>query len=229
MVGCTLIKFKKAEMKFIKYILSFSVVLSFFGCAKEEVKITDTEIGHSRIVYFPSIETKGEKLIILKQGDTFTDPGATALLAGKPVQFTVTGGPVTTATGGLFNLLYTAANPEGDKVSDWRTVVVIGNDVAANDFSGTYLRPGFVTSTWTKTAPGIYTVENPGGAGVGAGLKVIAVNYTGNKIAIPKHISPDMGVVSSGSESYTPGPPATIKYAFFAGGYGTQVRTFVKQ
>ena len=49
-------------MKFIKYILSFSVVLSFFGCAKEEVKITDTEIGHSRIVYFPSIETKGEKI-----------------------------------------------------------------------------------------------------------------------------------------------------------------------
>jgi hypothetical protein len=226
-VGCSLKTINNTDMKFIKYLLVAITTLSFVGCAKEEVTETDTEVGHSRVVFFPSIEIKGEHLIILNEGGTFTDPGVTALLAGEPTTTTTTG-TVNTATPGIYNLVYSAANTEGNTVSDFRTVVVIGNDVVGKDLSGTYLRPGFVTSTWTKTANGVYTVENPGGAGVGAGLTVIAVNYTGNKIAIPKHISPDMGLVSSGSESYDPAT-GTIKYAFFAGGYGTQVRTFVKQ
>jgi hypothetical protein len=218
------------DMKFIKYLLVAITTLSFAGCAKEEVKETETEVGHSRIVFFPSIEIKGEHLVILNQGGTFTDPGVTALLAGQPTTTTTTG-TVNTATPGIYNLVYTAANTEGNTVSDFRTVVVIGNDVVGKDISGTYLRAATgITSTWTKTATGVYTVENPGGAGVGAGLTVIGVNYTGNKIAIPKQVSPDFGVASTqaGSESYDPAT-GTIKYIFLAGGYGTGSRTFVKQ
>jgi hypothetical protein len=218
-------------MKTLKFGLCLSLItLLFTRCAKEEtITSTDTQVGISKVVFFPSIAIKGEHLIILTQGATFTEPGVTAILNNQPTQFTTTG-TVNTATPGVYNLEYEAKNPEGFSVSDWRTVVVIGNDVEANNFSGTYLRAATgVTSTWTKTAAGVYSVENPGGAAVGAGLKVIAVNYTGNKIAIPKQISPDMGQVSSGSESYTPGPPATVSYVLFAGGYGTAARTFVKQ
>lgn len=215
-------------MKLTKYILVAFATILFIGCGKEDVIETDTEVGHSRIVYFPSIEINGEHLIILQQGATFTDPGATALLNAKPAEFTTTG-TVNTGTAGVYNLVYEAKNAEGFSATDFRTVVVIGNDVAGKDLSGTYLRAATgVTATWTKTANGVYTLENPGGAGVGAGLTVIAVNYTGNKIVIPKQVSPDFGLVSSGSESYDPAT-GTIKYVFFAGGYGTGLRTFVKQ
>ena len=102
--------------------------------------------------------------------------------------------------------------------------------MSTNDFSGVYLRTGFATSTWTKTGDGIYSVENPGGAAAGAGLTVVAVNYTGTKIAIPHQISSDFGEVSSSEESYslTPAPP-TYSWVFHASGYGTQLRDFVKQ
>jgi hypothetical protein len=129
-------------------------------------------------------------------------------------------------------VVYTATNPQGFSATDWRTVVVIGNDVAANDFSGTYLRAATgVTSTWTKTASGVYTVENPGGAGVGAGLQVIVVNYTGIQISIPQQESADFGgLVSSEDETYTlTPPPPQYSWIFHATNYGTSLRTFIKQ
>lgn len=218
-------------MKYFKLSLLILILsLPFAGCEKtEDVVSTDTEVGHSKIVYFPSIEINGEHLITVLQGGAFTDPGATALLNGQPAQYTVQGS-VNTAVPGVYELSYEAKNPQGFSATDFRTVVVIGNDVSGNDFSGTYLRGATgITSTWTKTSQGVYTVENPGGAGVGVGLTVVAVNYTGNEITIPRQISPDLGEVSSESESYTPGPPAVIKYILHAGGYGTSLRTFVKQ
>ena len=211
---------------------SFISVLIISSCAKkEEFNNNDQHVGkNSRIIYFPSVTIKGDRLIILDVGASFTEPGVTAVLNNEPVTFTTTGS-VNTASPGVYVLEYGAANQEGYTASDWRTVVIIGNDVAANDFSGTYNRAVTnVNSTWTKTANGVYTVENPGGAGVGAGLEVIAVNYQGNKIAIPRQISPDFGEVSSGNETYTPTPlPAKYSWSFFAGGYGTQLRTFIKQ
>jgi hypothetical protein len=217
-------------MKFSKYLIPVSLLLILMGCAKEEIyNNTETEVGISKVVFFPSLTTKGDRLVILKQGTAYNEQGATATLNNQPTKFSTTG-TVDVTKPGVYSITYEATNEQGFSASDFRTIVVIGNDVDANNFSGTYLRSATgITSTWTRTAPGVYTIENPGGAGVGAGLKVIAVNYAGNQITIPKQISPDFGLVSSGSESYTPGPPATIKYVFFAGGYGTAVRTFVKQ
>ena len=216
-------------MKIKNLVLSFFAVAALASCKKDNFNYPEGTVGVSKIIYFPTIAIKGDHLIIINQGATFTDPGVTATLAGAAAQYT-TSTTVTTTTGGIFNIVYTASNAQGYKATDWRTVVVIGNDVAANDFTGTYLRAATgVTSTWTKTASGVYSVENPGGAGVGAGLHVIAVNYAGTSIAIPKQDSPDYGIVSSASESYSTTPPATYKWVFFAGGYGTSSRTFVKQ
>lgn len=214
---------------------SFVVLLligGIFSCKKDNFNYPKGTVGSSKIIYFPSIATKGDKTIYLKEGDSYGDSGAVAKLNGADVQYTTNGSADPTKPG-IYNITYTAVNPQGYSASDWRTVVVIGNDVAGNDFSGQYGRivggnPNGQTSTWTKTAPGIYTVENPGGAGVGAGLTVIAVNYTGNLIGIPHQISPDLGEVSSVGAVYNPGPPANYQWAFIAGGYGSQVRYFTK-
>jgi len=215
-------------MKIKILFLSLFAVAVLASCKKDDFNYPAGTVGISKIINFPTIAIKGDRLFIINQGTTYTDPGVTAILAGAPTQYT-TSATVSTSQGGVYNLVYTASNPEGYKATDWRTVVVIGSNAAGNDFSGTYLRAATgVTSTWTKTAPGVYNVENPGGAVAGAGLNVIAVNYSGTSITIPKQDSPDFGIVSSASESYTTAPPATYKWIFFAIGYGTGLRTFVK-
>ena len=207
-------------------------VSAFAACNKDDnFNYPEGTVGISKIIYFPAVTINGDRLIILKEGDTYTEPGVVATLNGQPADV-VTTGAVNTAVPGVYDLTYTASNDQGYTASDWRTVVVIGNDVSGNDFSGTYkkvLPTVGVTSTWTKTADGVYTVENPGGS-AGIGLTVIAVNYTGNEIKIPHQISPDFGEVSSQDESYDPSAtPVTYSWAFIAGGYGNYVRTFEKQ
>jgi len=187
-------------------------------------------VGISKIVYFPIVSTIGSRLLVIPQGSAFTDPGVVATLNSVAVTPTITG-TVDPTTPGVYVINYSASNPQGFSASDFRTVVVLGPDVAANDFSGTYLRAATgVTSTWTKDSTGVYTVENPGGASVGAGETVTVVNYSGSAISIPQQISPDYGLVSSSSETYTATPmPATYSWVFHAGGYGTSLRTFTKQ
>ncbi|MEO5996770.1 MAG: immunoglobulin-like domain-containing protein [Chitinophagaceae bacterium] len=221
-------------MRFLIYALLTFLLFPFVSCNKEDDIIqNDTQVGISKIVYFPTIAIKGERFIILKQGDTYKDAGATALLNGQPTAFTVA--TVNTATPGVYELTYLAANPQGYTASDWRTVIVIGNDVTANNFSGTYQRAATgVSSKWTKTANGIYEVDNPGGAATGVGYKVVVVNFQGNKIKIPKQIASDPtgapGIVSSTTETYNAAAtPISYSWIFLAAGYGTGSRTFAKQ
>jgi Domain of unknown function (DUF5011) len=216
-------------MKISSIFLSAFIISVLVSCNKTDFNYPAGTVGGSKIIYFPSVNIKGDKLLIINQGSTFTDPGAVALLNGTSFQFTTTG-TVDANTPGIYDLTYSATNPEGYSAADWRTVVVIGNDISSNDFSGVYLRTATgITSTWTKIGSGIYSVENPGGSS-GVGLNVIAVNYTDTKIAIPHQISPDFGEVSSSDETYalTPLPPA-YSWVFHAGGYGTALRTFRKQ
>lgn len=218
----------------MKQILSIALLSAVFftSCKKDDINNTDEKVGHSRVTNFPEISIKGDRLIILNQGATYTEPGATALIKGADVQFQ-TNGTVNTAVPGVYNLTYSAQNADGYSASDWRTVVVIGNDVAANDFSGNYNRAATgTTTTWTKKAAGVYEINNPGGAATGYGLKAIVVNYQGSKIKIPRQLGVDPAgspiEVSSGSESYN-SATSTYSWIFFAPGYGTASRTFVKQ
>lgn len=222
-------------MKFIKNILILSVCYVFIGCAKEEkVNNTETKVGQSRVVFFPEIETKGEYVIVVQQGATYTDAGATGTLNGQPNPVTTTG-TVNTAVPGIYTLTYETKNSDGFSASDYRSVAVIGNDVLnATDFSGTYARyigsaANGQTSTWTKTAKGVYTVINPGGA---TGVTATAVNYTGNRIVIPPQPTSAgkfSSAISSVSGIYYPtASPAYYQWAIVNAGYGTALRTFKK-
>lgn len=218
-----------------KYFL-YSLIAGFLGtslnsCNKEDIINSGDNIGHSRIVYFPVLDTKGDRLVIIKQGDTFTDQGATATLNEQAAQFT-TSGTVDATKPGIYSINYETKNPEGFSATDFRTVVVIGNDVpATRDFSGTYARyiggtANGQTSTWTKTATGVYTVVNPGGA---TGVTATAVNYTGNIIAVPLQITSAGPFSSSGGVYNVAAVPPQYQWVIVNAGYGAAVRTFIKQ
>jgi hypothetical protein len=218
----------KHYIKIISGLFLFSMVAA---CSKKESIIkTDVTVGHSKIVFFPSLSVKGDKLMIIQPGGTFTDPGALATLNDKPTQFTTTG-TVNLATPGIYILNYEAKNEQGFSASDYRTVVVIGNDVSGNDFSGTYARyvsgaPNGQTSTWTKIANGVYTVVNPGGA---TGVTATAVNYTGTKIAIPQQVTAAGNFSSTDGVYYPTAVPPYYEWKIVNPGYGTALRTFKKQ
>lgn len=221
----------------IYFVCVASSLIALQACKKDpDFDYGEDMVGSSKVVYFPTVAIKGEHTIILDQGAAWTDPGVTAELNGQPTTATNTV-TVNTNVPGVYNLEYVATNPQGYTASDWRTVVVVSNSaqVTNNNFAGTYRRDNGVNVFWTKTGRGVYSVDNPGGAGVGVGFVVKLVNYDGNKIHIPKQLAFDpsiggLNTISSNTETYNAGAsPVTVRYALTAGGYGTQVRNFTKQ
>ncbi len=219
----------------IKSILIFiAAITTISSCNKENFNYPPGKVGISTIVYYAAIATNGAKLIILYQGASYTDAGATATLGGVTTTYK-TAGTVNTAVAGIYPITYSASNAQGNIVTDFRTVVVIGSDVASNDFSGTYLRtsPAGVTCVWTKDPNykyGVYDVQNPGGSSSATSATVIAVNYTGTNIKIPMQISPTItGPIYTSDETYTIGPPSIYTWTIHNGGYGGYARTFTKQ
>jgi hypothetical protein len=218
-------------MKILRYIVIIALSGSLGGCAKEEEIVnTATQVGHSRITFFPVLTLKGDKHVAVPVGGTYTEPGSTALEGTTTITPTVSG-TVNTATPGVYTLTYTATNKDGFLVTDTRTVAVYATDAtaAANDLSGSYLREVTgVSASWVKLAPGVYVITNPGGAATGGSLKVIAFNPTGFTVSIPSQTSSDGNTSSSTNFTYTNGNPATYTLVFNNPGYGNGVRTFKK-
>lgn len=218
-----------------KYIIYIGMVLTsmtMFSCNKVSFDYPAGYVGASKITNYPSITLNGATYMAVAKGTTFNDPGASASAGGASIPV-VTSGTVNTAVVGVYIVTYTATNTDGFPAAGTRYVAVYSTDATAtaNDFSGTYLRAATgASAVWTKIAPGVYTVNNPGGA-VGVNLQVFLFNPTGNTITIPSQIAGG-AATSSSTESTTPGAPGTLAgYAMkiINPGYGTSVRTFVKQ
>jgi hypothetical protein len=218
-------------MKIIKYLIAVFAIYAFSGCAKtEDFNNTETEIGHSRVTFFPVLTLKGDQYMAVPVGGTFTDPGSTAKEGESDIKPTIAGS-VNTAVPGVYALTYTATNKDGFSVSDNRFVAVYATDATAagNNLSGNYARStnGSV-AVWTKLAPGVYTVFNPGGA-PGTNLTVFVFNPTGFTIKIPSQVSNDGTITSSAQEVYTNSTPPKYTWQILNPGYGTGLRTFTKQ
>jgi hypothetical protein len=207
------------------------------ACAKEpSFDYPEGYVGRSKVVNFPSVAIKGERLIIQNQGVAYTEAGAEAALQGQPVTYTTTGS-VNINEPGVYELTYSASSPDGYSASDFRTVVIMSTatDVTNNNFAGTYHRElTGLNSTWTKTGRGLYEVENPGASAAGAGFVVKLVNYKGTSISIPRQQVYDpsidgLNVIKSTSEVYrATAVPVTVDWILLAGGYGNGLRTYTK-
>jgi hypothetical protein len=220
------------NISFFLFPFSFFLIL-IYSCNKETIVDTPTQVGISKVAYYPSIQIIGPKFVSVTEGNAYADPGATAMLNGDTTSYTTSMTITATTPPAVYTINYTATSPDGSN-SDQRIVVVVPASVVvdpvviANDYSGVYLRAATgVTSTWTKLSTGVYTVENPGGSS-GVGLLVVATNYSANNIQIPTQNSPYFGGIVSSSAT-TIDPSGTYTWNFFAPGYGTQARTFVKQ
>lgn len=220
--------------KYIGFIGLALICLSIVSCKKDNFNYPEGTVGSSKITYYPIVTLKGDQLMAVTKGSTFTDPGVDAIEGSNPIKATVKGS-VDTNTPGVYTLVYTAVNKDGYSATTYRNVAVSAPDATAadNDFSGSYLRAATgVSSVWTKLVPGAYKVVNPGGAVGADNIVVLVLNQTGLKITMPSQTA-SSGTVSSTSETTTAGSAAgTLRqytWVFLSPGYGTGVRTFVKQ
>jgi len=204
--------------------------LTFSSCRKEpSFNYPAGTVGISKITVYPTLALKGSSVIVVPIGTVFTDPGVTALEGTNPLTPVVTGS-VNVNAAGVYTLTYTATNRDGFPASITRTVAVYDTkpDAVANDFSGSYARTSNgQVAVWTKIAPGVYSVVNPGGA-VGATLSVVVFNQTGSTIKIPQQNASDGTSTTSANESYNPAT-STYSWVIVNPGYGGSLRTFIKQ
>ena len=208
-------------------ILFLSMVV--FSCKKNDFDYQEGYIGVSKVTNYASFDMKGETYVVVPKGSTYTEPGVTAKEGDKELAVKTTG-TVNTNVAGVYNLSYSAVNADGFAASTDRTVIVsdVSPAAAAVDLSGNYARTsnGSV-STWTRLAPGVYSVFNPGGA-PGTNVTVIVFHLDANTIDFPQQIASDGGSFSGTSETFNPATK-TYSWAVVNGGYGPAVRTFVKQ
>jgi len=216
------------KRKYVFLLIAF--VTMAVSCSKDKIINTHDRVGISKVTYYPILTLTGNSIIAIPNGTAYTDPGVKAEAAGADVPVT-TSGTVDANTDGVYTLTYSAVNSDGYSASATRTVAVYTTapDAAANDLSGNYARTlnGSI-ATWTKIAPGVYTVFNPGGA-PGTNLTVVAINPSGFNISIPEQIASDGSPTSSTNESYTNSNPATYSWKIVNPTYGSALRTFIKQ
>ncbi len=214
--------------KYSIFIFTFFIFLA--SCKKDKIISTADQVGISKVTYFPILTMKGDNIIVIEKGASFTDPGVTAK-AGESDVPVISTGTVNASSSGVYTINYSATNKDGFSASIRRTVAVYSTeaDAAAHDLSGNYARTsnGSIVN-WSKIGPGVYKVFNPGGA-PGTNLTVIVFNPTGYKIFIPQQLASDGSETSSANESYTNSNPAQFSWKVINPGYGTGQRTFIKQ
>lgn len=200
------------------------------SCKKDVVQ-NDNEVGSSKITYYAVFNMAGNVYMADSVGIPFTDPGVTATANGVSLPVTVSG-VVDQTTPGVYVLTYSATNKDGYPASIQRWVAVYSTAASAdtNNFSGNYARTSNNSvAIWSKLAPGVYEVINPGGAPTDSLFTAIVFNPTADSISMPSQIASDGTTVYAAGATYDTAAPATYQWVIENSGYGTSTRTFIKQ
>ncbi|MBK9221340.1 MAG: DUF5011 domain-containing protein [Saprospiraceae bacterium] len=207
------------------YSLLYLLVSSFFLLSSCEEETTDNV---SRITYFPIITLTGQQWNTVKQGGSWTDPGAKAFEGESEITLAVGGDQVDTNVPGVYTITYTAVNKDGYSATEYRYIGVIAPEVEGVDMSGQYKRNAGAlgVSTVKKISDNFYSSDNVGGvAAPGPATTVYFYHYQTKKLGVPLQLV-------AGSPFYCDMTnfELGVKYSWrvINSGYGPAVRTFVK-
>jgi Domain of unknown function (DUF5011) len=206
--------------------------LAYAGCKKKENDVSTTVTAS-----YPIITINGSQYVTISVGGTFTPPSATAVdtfYHEKPTVVTDLG-TLDNTVPGLYTVTYSAKNHYGF-VGTKSLFVAVTNINDTLDLSGWYIRnlvPGRVAFV-TKLSRGMFMTSNVGGVDTGdatTGAKISAVfavtslsSFTfGSQLT-------SGGNLTSSLETLGLAPAdTTLNYSINLAGFGTQIRTFVKQ
>jgi len=213
-------------------VLSVVAALAVAGC-KKKLNTVSTVVTAS----YPTITIVGAPYISIPVGGAYTLPAATAydsFYKERPLVVKNLG-TLDNTTPGLYTVTYSARNSNGFEGTA-SVYVAVTNVSDTFDLSGWYLRsadPNRVAFI-TKLARGLFMTSNVGGADTGdisTGPRVSAI------FVVPSLTTVDFGsqltsngTLTAASESLMLAVGDTeIAYSINLNGFGTQIRTFVKQ
>lgn len=213
------------------FLLAILAGVAFAGCKKKESTVS--------VVYTysaPIITIAGAQYYSIPVGGALPTISATAYdtfyLESYPVILDQS--KLDNLTPGLYTVLATAKNRYG--MTGTKSVYVAVTGVSDTlDVSGWYIRnatPGRAAHI-TKLATGMFMTDNVGGvdtsdATTGAKISAVFVATSLTDIDFGSQVTTG-GPLTASSESLSLTPPVTISYAINLSGFGTAVRTFIKQ
>ncbi|ULQ53043.1 immunoglobulin-like domain-containing protein [Flavihumibacter fluvii] len=207
----------------IIWLTSIMVTLSIASCKKETTAAVSKEVA----VSYPEITLKGDEIVILPVGGTFTEAGAILKddITGAESDLQPVSNNVNTAVPGLYVVLYTAANANGFETTVGRKVAVTSVTGTSN-IAGEFIRPATgVAMTIDQLSEGVYKITNPGGAGVGAATIVYMVETEKDVYSCPEQPN-DAGFMALEDIEFSENGAV---WRVLNAGYGSQLRSFVRQ
>jgi hypothetical protein len=219
---------KPKKMKKSLIILAVAA-LAFTGCDKDP----DT-VSRTVDVSYPIITLNGDEVVSQPIGTgSYVDPGATGTddITGATTTLSPVLNNVDLTTAGFYSVKYTMSNANGYISNKVRLVLVTPVDPAV-DLSGTYARTSNgQTVTVTKRGTGLYTTDNVGGVANNPAFifDVYFGQISDTEIQVPVQPSGLGGDIYCDNGTLDLNIPITYSYVVHGTGFGTAVRTFVKQ
>ena len=178
---------------------------------------------------------------MLVGGAGYVESGFTSFKGQTDITTSViTTGTVDASKTGVYTITYTVTDSEGYTVFVRRYIGVITAAAAAMDISGTYKRNGGALGSAVVEKlnyPGLYTNNNPGGAttdGTAAGKSITDIilymfQTEATVVSCPSQESSVGEFACTGGIYDATGAKPLFKWVCVNSGYGTSVRTFIKQ
>src|SRR5687767_1180245 len=212
----------------IIYILLI-VATVFAGCKKDPDTVS-TVVN----VSYPTINLKGAAYVHIPIGGSYVEEGATLIddITGASTEIMPTSSEVDNTTPGLYAVRFIAANANGFKTEVIRTILVLDYTPPStldpnHDISGTYTRTANgIQVTLYRMNTGLYIIDNFGGSTLIIPAYILMPDS--NTIDVPLQRSLDGFELDCTGETFDPNAPITFSYVVEAAGFGTAVRTFVK-
>lgn len=135
----------------------------------------DSTDNVSQVTAYANMSLNGDALVVLKEGQPYTEQGAVAIADGKKFDVKIDGA-VDTSKPAVYKIKYSAVNNDGFSAYTSRTVIVLSNKPSTIDLSGTFTRSGNANNV-TKLADRKYSCDNATGYGAGDPNTITLIFY----------------------------------------------------
>lgn len=191
---------------------------------------SDSTSNVSKVTYYPQIELNGDALIVLTQGNTYTEQGGKALEGETEIDLEISG-TVNTSVPNVYKVTYSAVNVDGFSATKTRTIVVLSSAPSTINLEGTFARNSTNINNITRISDRKYSCDNATGYTTGDdnNLKLVFYNIDDSKIYAPYQENASITGISAESNVGTITDANNFNWVIFASSFfGTATRNFTR-
>lgn len=210
-------------MKKIILTILFTTVF-LFSCE------SDSTSNVSKVTNYPQITLNGDSLIILDEGDTYTEEGAIALEGETEINVDIDG-TVNTSVPNVYKISYSAVNVDDFPANKTRTVIVLSTAPSTINLEGTFTRNGTNINNVTRISDRKYMCDNAAGYTTDNenNLKMVFYNIDDTKVYAPYQENASETGISAESNIGTIVDQDHFNWVIYASSfYGTATRVFTR-